>query len=203
LGPGSTGFALERHNAGRRSGNRLIDWVAFVLAFLAPPIGLLLGIVAAATGSRSRGYAAGIAKAAIGIGAALSLVLAVGGVVGLKLAGDQAAHDAIARNSKAWCQKLDADPGRLASDTYGWPSAGDTIPDSITAIKAYQSYWTGLAAVAPAGIRADTATFASMAKSIEATVESTQTLNDANNVAQLQNLVQTTNIKGWDSTYCR
>jgi hypothetical protein len=196
------GFALERHTEQVRSGNGPLDWGAFVLAFLAPPIGLILGIVAALTGARSRGYATSLAKAAIGIGAVLSLMLGVALVVVTKINNDNAAHAAIVASSADWCTKLKADPATLNSDTFGWPAPGDTIPASITSIKSYESKWETLAKVAPAGIRADTQKIAATAKSIAASVQSTQTLNDESNIAQLQNDVQTSGIKSWVSTYC-
>ena len=199
---GPSAFTLERHNNGARSGNGPLDWIAFVLAFLAPPIGLLLGIGAVISDWRSKGYAAGIAKAAIGIGAALSLVLGVAFVVVTKINSDQAAHAAIVASSSAWCTKLKSDPATLSSDTLGWPSPGATIPASITAMQSYQTYWDGLAKLAPAGIRTDTQKVADTAKSIVATVQSSQTLNDAGNVAQMHNVVARSGIHDWVSNYC-
>jgi hypothetical protein len=199
---GPTAFTLERHHSGARSGNGPLDWIAFVLAFLAPPIGLLLGIGAVIVDSRSKGYAAGIAKAAIGIGAVLTLVLGVAVVVVTKINNDQAAHAAIVASSRAWCTKLESTPTTLSSDTLGWPSPGATIPASITAMTSYETYWDALAKLAPAGIRTDTQKVANTAKSIVTGVQSTQTLNDANNVAQMQNVVAASGIHSWVSTYC-
>ena len=201
-GTGPSSLTLERHHTAARSGNGPLDWIAFVLAFLAPPIGLLLGIAAVITDSRSKGYAAGIAKAAIGIGVALTLVLGVALAVVTKINSDHAAHASIVASSRAWCTKLQSNPATLSSDTFGWPSPGDTIPASITKMKTYQAYWQGLAKVAPSGIRADTQKVVDTAKSIVATVQSTQTLNNAGNIAQLQNVVATSGIHGWVSTYC-
>jgi hypothetical protein len=202
-GAAPTSFTLERHGGRPRSGNGALDWVAFVLAILAPPIGLLLGIVAVVVDSRTKGYVAGIAKAAIGIGAALSLVLGVAVVVQTKINNDQAAHAAIVASSHAWCTKLNANPATLTSDTLGWPSPGDTIPASIKKMKTYEKFWDSLAKVAPAGILSDTQKVAATAKSIAATVQSTQTLNDAGNIAQMQNVVASSGINSWVSNYCK
>jgi hypothetical protein len=201
-GPAPLVFALERRSRPPRSGTGPVDWIAFVLAFLAPPVGLLLGVVAVIIDSRSKGYAAGIAKAAIGIGVALSIVLGVAVVVVTKIDTDQAAHAAIVSSSSAWCTKLKSNPMTLSSDTLGWPSPAATIPASIPAMQGYETYWEGLAKVAPAGIRGDTQKVANTAKSIVAGVQSTQTLNDAGNVAQLQNVVAGSGIHGWVSNYC-
>jgi hypothetical protein len=200
LGPSNLG--LERHETRARSGNSPLDWSAFVLAFLLPPIGLLLGIGAVVSGSTTRGYVASLAKAAIGIGAALTLVLGVAFAVVTKIDNDNAAHASIVASSAAWCTKLRANPAARSSDTLGWPSAGDTIPASLASIKAYESNWDALAKIAPAGIRADSQKVADTAKSIASSVEATQTLNDPGNVAEMQNVVATTSIKSWASTYC-
>jgi hypothetical protein len=201
-GVGASALALERHGDRARSGNGPLDWAAFILAFLAPPVGLILGVAAVISGPRTKGYATGIAKAAIGIGAALSVVLGVGLVVVTKISTDNAAHAAIVASSSAWCTKLRADPATLTSDTFGWPAPGDTIPASIAAIKGYEAKWDALVKVAPRGIRSDTQKVLSTARSIGSSVQSTQTLNDANNVAQLQNVVAVSGIKGWVSAYC-
>jgi hypothetical protein len=201
-GLGDSAFALERHEIRARSGNGPLNWVAFILAFLAPPIGLLLAIGAVVSDSRTKGYAAGIAKAAIGIGAALSVVLGVAFAVVTKINNDQSAHASIVASSRAWCTKLESNPATLSSDTFGWPSPGDTIPASITKITAYEAYWDSLVKLAPPGILSDTQKVAAAATSIVTTVQQTQTLNDSGNVAQLQNVVATSDIHGWVSNYC-
>jgi hypothetical protein len=201
-GFGSSNLALERRTSAVRSGNGPLDWVAFVLAFLAPPVGLLVGIGAVISGSRTKGYATSIAKAAIGIGAALSLVLGVALVVVAKVDNDRAVHAAIVASSVSWCAKVKSNPATLTSGTFGWPAPGDTIPKSIAAIKTYESTWESIAKVAPSGIRADSQKVADTAKSIEATVQSTLTLDDAGNVAQMQNVVATSGINSWVSNYC-
>ncbi|HEX4402914.1 MAG TPA: hypothetical protein VHZ98_16465 [Galbitalea sp.] len=196
-------LTLERHHGGSRSGTGVLDWVSFVLAFLAPPVGLLAGIAAAVSGSRTKGFVASVAKAAMGIGAGLSLVLGVAFAVVSKIDSDQAAHNAIVASSRAYCAKLQSDPATLTSDTFGWPSPGDTIPDSITAIKAYDATWKSLVTVAPTGILADTKKVEAAAGSILSSVQSTGTLDNASNVAEMQNAVATTGISTWVSDYCK
>lgn len=200
--PGAGGFGLERHAPRSRSGNGPLDWLALALAIVAAPVGLIGGLVAVIVGTRRRGYAASAAKAAIGIGAVLTLVLGVALVVHDKVAGDQAAHDAIVASSARYCAKLRSDPSTLTSDTFGWPAPTNTIPDSIAAMQAYEAKWESIASVAPTGIRADTARVAATAKSIITSVQATQTLDNANNIIQLQNVVSTTGIKAWAHDYC-
>jgi hypothetical protein len=200
---GAGAFALERHESRSRSGNGTLDWVAFALAFLVPPVGLLVGIGAVVSDSRSKGYVASIAKAAIGIGAGLSLVLGVVFVVVGRIDSDHASHDAIVASSRTYCTKLEANPATLASDTFGWPAQGNTIPASIKAIKSYDSTWKSLVRVAPAGIRDDTRKVEAAAAGILASVQSTQTMDDASNVSQMQDVVAATGIRTWVSTYCQ
>ena len=199
---GAGAFALERHQTRVRSGNGVLDWIAFVLAFLAPPVGLLAGIGASVADSRNKGYVAGIAKAAIGVGAVLSLVLGVAVVVVSKMDSDQAAHNAIVASSRAYCTKLKADPATLASSTFGWPAPGSTIPASLTAIKSYESSWKSLVAVAPRGILADTKKVEAAAAGIVSSVQANRTLDDADNIAQMQNVIAATGIRTWVSDYC-
>jgi hypothetical protein len=196
-------FALERHQSHPRSGNGTLDWVAFALAFLAPPIGLLVGIGAVVSDSRGKGYVGSVAKTAIGIGAGLSLVLGVVVVVAGKIDSDHAAHDAIVVSSRMYCSQLESNPGTLASNTFGWPAPGDTIAKSIPAIKAYDSTWKSLVSVAPTGIRNDTKEVEAAAAGILASVQSTQTLDDESNVAQMQDVVAGTGIRAWVSAYCQ
>jgi hypothetical protein len=199
---GSGGFGLERRQSRPRSANGPLDWVAFALAILAPPAGLLLGIVAVVTEPRTKGFVTGLAKAAIAVGAVLSVVLGVAFAVYTKVSNDQADHNAIVASSRAWCTSLKSNPAALSSDTFGWPSPADTIPDSITAMKQYVAHWQSLVKLAPAGIRSDTRTIATTAQSIVSSVESTQTLDDSSDVAQMQNAVATTGITSWAGNYC-
>jgi hypothetical protein len=200
---GAGPLTLERYQPARRSGNGPLDWLAFILAFLAPPIGLLLGIVTLVIDSRTKGFTAGITKAAVAIAIVLSVGLTVGFVVVSKLDADQAQHSAIAASSVTWCTKLQANPATLASDTYGWPSPGNTIPASIRSMKTYETFWQSAAAVAPSGIKAGTKSIATNAKSILDSVRSTQTLDDSSDISRMQSVVAASGIQTWVSQYCK
>jgi hypothetical protein len=200
---GGGGLGLERHQPAARSGNSPLDWASFVLAFVAPPIGLVAGIIALIVGSRTRGFTAGIAKVAVAIAIVLSIALTVGYVVVSKINSDQAAHDAIAASSQAWCTKLKSNPATLASNTYGWPSPGNTIPASITSMQSYVDYWASLEKIAPAGIKSGTTQIESSAKSIADAVQKTQTLDDASNVSTMQAAVANSGVSQWVTQYCK
>ena len=125
--PPPPAVAPRRHRRRTRSATSPVDWVAIVLAFLAPPLGILVGVGAVIAGLRLRGYATSVAKAAIGIGAVLTLVLGVALVVGTKVNADRAAHAAIVSSTNAYCTRLKSKPATLTSDTFGWPTPGDTM----------------------------------------------------------------------------
>ncbi len=199
----SRGLRLERRNATRRPSSSPLDWTSFVLSFLAPPLGLIAGVVSLLLCARRSGYTSSIAKAAVAIGSSLSLVLAVGVVIELHVRSQQAAHDAIIASSAAYCAELARSPGILHSSTFGWPAPAGTIPESITAMQTYESEWTRLAKIAPSGIRAGTLSVASAAGSIIKSIESTQVLDDAANVTQLQQAAAGSGVTEWVSEYCK
>ncbi len=167
-----------------------------------PPVGLVVGIVTAVLESRSRGYTVGLVKAAIAIAVVLTIGLGVGGAVLAKISGDQAAHDALVASSRTWCTKLQANPATLQSNTFGWPAPADTIPDSITSIGTYVSFWKSLVSVAPAGIKGGTREVESAAESIYSSVKSTQTLDDAANVSDMQDAASSSGVQSWVTQYC-
>lgn len=195
-------LALDRRPRQKQRSTGMLDWVAFVLAFLAPPVGFLTGIAAVVVGERDRGWSTGIAKAAIGVGLALSLVLAGGGLVLSRNAGDAAAHQAIVAESAKWCSAIEKDPAMLRSDTFDWPAISGSIASSLPAMQAYTEFWSNLVKIAPAGIRADTQRVASAASRITVGVTTSRVLDDASNVAQMQQVVGSSSIVNWASEYC-
>lgn len=197
-------LGLERREPQpRRSSNTPLDWAAFILAFVLPPIGMITAIVALVLGSRSRGFGAGIAKAAVAIAVVLSIGLGVGAVVLNKLATDAAAHDSIVASSQPWCSKLASNPGTLTSDTYGWPAPANTVPDSLPPMQAYVDQWTALLKIAPKGIKTGTKEIESTAASILSSVTKTQTLDDASDVSTMQDAVGNSGVPQWVSEYCK
>lgn len=208
FGPG--GFGLERHAPQSRSNNTPLDIAAVILAIVLPPIGLITAIVALVVGARSRGFATGLAKAALAIGIVFSIGTGVGVAVLAKMNSDQAAHNAIVASSQAWCTKLQANPATLKSDTFGWPAPADTIPASIKAMKEYVDFWNSLAKIAPSGtagvtqgIKGGTQDIADAAKSIETSVSKTQTLDDASNVSEMQQATSSSGVSNWVTEYCK
>jgi hypothetical protein len=201
-GTGAQALALERHVHETRPAASPLDWGALVLAIILPPIGLITAIAAAFLGARNRGFATTVAKAAIGIGAALTVVAIVAAVIGVSLANQQAKHNAIAASSVAFCTKLKANPATLQSPTFGWPAPGDTIPDTITSMQAYEANWASIEAVAPAGIRPGAQKVVAAAQSIISSVQSSQVFDDSNDIAAMTQAASASGIQAWVTDYC-
>jgi hypothetical protein len=71
-------LAIERRPARKRPTSKVLDWVAFVFAFLAPPVGFVLGVVSVLVGLCGRGWTTALGRAGVAIGLSLTVVLAVG-----------------------------------------------------------------------------------------------------------------------------
>jgi hypothetical protein len=199
---GSRSLELERRSRKRVRSTGVLDWVAFVLAFIAPPLGVLVAIASLIVSYRIKGWTAGIAKAALAIGVVFTVVLAGGLFLLNNVNQRQGAHDAIVASSRQYCSELRSVPGRLQSPTYGWPAVQDTVQDSLTAMQKYEDTWKALVAVAPDGIRTGTQQVDTAAQSIIANVTSSRVLDDPGNVAQMQQAVSTSGIANWVAGYC-
>ena len=176
--------------------------IGLVLAILIAPLGLIVGIVAAAGSVRRRGWVVGIVKATIAIGAVLTVVIAIGGYFGYTQLRQQQEHDQTAAASTAFCTALKADPSMYQLPTFGWPAVAASIPDSLTAMQAYEDRWTKLAKVSPAGIKPDVTKVAAAAKKIIDSVTVARTVNDASNVAVMSSVASASGVPGWRSEYC-
>jgi hypothetical protein len=195
-------LGLERHAPIEQRTTGVVDWVALVLAVIAPPVGVLAAIAAIFLGLRRNGFPALVAKIALAIGVVLSIVVSVGLFAVHDAQQRQAAHDAIVASSAEYCSQLKASPGLLSSPTYGFPGAADTIPDSIAAVQKYQTFWSGLVKVAPAGIKIGTQNIATAANSILTSVSTSRVFDESANDAEMQGVVSTSGIDTWVSQYC-
>jgi hypothetical protein len=173
-----------------------------ILAILLAPIGLIVGIVAAARSARRRGWVVGIVRASIAIAAVLIVVLAIGGYYGYTQIKQQQAHDQTAAASAAFCAALKADPSMDQLPTFGWPAVAASIPDSLKAMQAYEDRWTKLAKVSPAGIKPGVTNVAAAAKKIIDSVTVARTVDDASNVAVMSSVAGQSGVPAWHSEYC-
>ncbi|HEY4270120.1 MAG TPA: hypothetical protein VGM94_18200 [Galbitalea sp.] len=196
-------LAPERHVHARSRGTAVLDWVAFVLAFLVAPLGVVTGVVAVILGHRSNGWSSGIAKAAIGIGVVMSVALGGGYALFADVQHKQAAHDAVIASSARWCSELRATPGVLQSPTYDWPSEQNTVALSIVAMQGYVDHWALLEKVAPAGISAGTASIEKSAAGITSNVATSRVLDDSANQSTMARTVAASGVAAWVSQYCK
>lgn len=200
--PGLHDLGFEHRPRSKSRATSVLDWIAFALAFLAPPIGLLAGIATLIVGRARRGWTSTIGRAAVAIALVLTLALGAGGVIAGNLLARQSAFEAVVASSRQYCAALRTDPAALQSDTFAWPALSDTIDESITAMQGYATFWTGLEKIAPAGIRRDTESVAAAATGIVASVQTTRVLDDAGNIARMQRVVAASAIPAWVAKYC-
>ncbi|MES1169776.1 MAG: hypothetical protein ABUL47_03705 [Leifsonia sp.] len=185
---------LARSTAGEKLG--------LVLAFLIAPLGLIVGIVAAARSANRRGWVVGIVRASIAISAVLSVVLGVAGYYGYTQFKQQQLHDQTVAASAAFCSELKADPTMYQLPTFGWPAVATSIPDSLKTMQAYEDRWTKLAKVSPVGIKSDAAKVAAAAKQIIDSVTTSRTIDDASNVSAMSAVASASGVPAWHSEYC-
>lgn len=137
----------------------------------------------------------------VGIVAALALVVVAGaGAVVWSLV--QQSEAAVAADSAEFCADLAATPGVLAQPGFGWPTEAADLPATVEAMTAYKERWDRLATIGPPTIRADLAAVASAAGTVVATVESTQSINRAGNLATIEAVTTQTAIAAWAAKYC-
>jgi len=185
---------LARSTAGEKIG--------LVLAILIAPIGLIVGIAAAARSARRRGWVVGIVRASIAIAIVLTLVWGVAGYYGYTQFKLQQAHDQTAAASAAFCAAIKADPTMDQLPTFGWPAVAASIPDSLKAMQAYEDRWTKLAKVSPPGIKPGVTRMADAAKKIIDAVTVSRTVDDASNVSVMSSTASSSGVQAWYSEYC-
>jgi hypothetical protein len=185
---------LDRTTAGEKA--------AFALAFLIPPAGLIASIVAAANSSRRRGWIHGFVRAALVISIVTTVAAGIAGAYGYKVLEDQRRFDSLVAASTQFCSTVAEQPDMVTPPTFGFPGPGASIPETIERIQAYIDRFDGLAAVSPSGIRTDVTRVADAARDILGTIETTRLVNDAQNVANMTNVAESTRIAAWEAQYC-
>lgn len=198
-GSGPTPILRPRN---RRKRSVPLDWMALVLAFLVPPVGLVTGIAALIAGSRREGWASPVAAAATSIALVLSLACTAAFVVFADLARDEQAHAGIVESSRDLCAALAASPGVLESDTFGWPAPQSTVAESLAAMIEYEAFWLGVVDVAPEGVRAEATRITTAVRSIIDEVELARIMNPASDRELMRALAGDSRIPAWVEQYC-
>jgi hypothetical protein len=176
--------------------------VAFALAFVVPPAGLIGSIVAAAQSARRRGWVHGFVKAALAISIVTTIVAGIGGAYAYKVFDDGQKHAALEAASAQFCSTVADQPDMITPPTLGFPGPGASIPETVTAIQEYIDRFDGLAAVSPSGIRPDVGRVSEVAGEILATIEETRLVDNEQNVANMTAVAESTGIVQWAAEYC-
>jgi hypothetical protein len=176
--------------------------VAFALAFLVPPAGLIASIVAAVQSSRERGWVHGFVRAALVIALVMTVVAGFAGAFFYKQLEDARKHDVLVASSAQFCATIADRPDMIEPPAFGFPAPAATIADTLTAIQEYVDRWNALAAVSPSGIRPDVTRVADSASDILDKITTTRIVNNDENVAVMSSVAESTNLVGWADAYC-
>jgi len=176
--------------------------VGLVLAILLPPIGLVAGIVGMVASARRRGWVIGITKATTIVGVVLSIVAGIGGSVLADALRANAAHDALEAQSAAMCAAFAESPELLSAPDFGWPVPAGSIPDSIASMQDYAARWDAIAASAPDEIAPEAQAVAEAARELAGSVEVSRRVDDAQNIAVMTSVAQTSRLPAWVAEYC-
>jgi hypothetical protein len=179
-----------------------LEWVALVLAVVAPPLGLVSAIAARIVASRTHGWITRVLSIATVVSIVLTVVVAAGAVVSTLIGQSEAAHDAIIAESAPFCAALDETPGVLDLPGYGWPTERLSIPDSIVAMQAYQERWAGLAAIAPDGVRPGVRSVSDAAQSLTNSLVTTQVIDRERNLEQISVVTRASGVPAYVAKYC-
>ncbi len=176
--------------------------VAFILAFLVPPAGLIASIVAAMQSARRRGWVHGFVRAAIAISLVTTVVAGIGGAMAYKAIEDEQKHAALEAASAQFCATIDEQPQMIEPPTFGFPGPGASIPETVESIQAYIDRFDGLASVSPSAIRPDATRIADVARDILAKIEETRLVDNEQNIANMSVVAESTRLPAWHAEYC-
>lgn len=179
-----------------------LDWIALVLAVLAPPIGLITSVIARILARTRQGWSTRVARAATVVSVILTLVLGAGGVGLFALDRQAAARAELVAQTVPLCTMVDAHPGILTDPAFGWPPVGASIAESLTAMTEYATRWQALVPHAPKQIAVDVEVVAKTAQSIVTGIETSRTVDGNSNFARMQAIAASSTLPAWVAEYC-
>lgn len=180
----------------------VLEWIAFVFAFLVPPLGLVLVVVARIVTRYRHHWTTKIARAATAISIVLTLLLAGGGVVYSVIAGKDAEQAAVLAEARPLCEAIAATPGVLDTPGYGWPTEVTALAQTLESMRVYQSHWAQLAALAPETAKANLGAIADQAAVLVAAVETTQAIDRQGNLAKMSAVTAASTLPAWTAAHC-
>jgi hypothetical protein len=192
----------------------VLDWAALILAFVLPPVGFVVGLVAAARGRAYRGWSSAKARSAVWIAVIMTFVFVIVGAVlwvehqenleAQRIADEAAAARAgIVAESVEFCTALAANPTLFDADDpdYGWPQIEDPA-GYVPAIMNYAAIWQGLVPLAPSGIAEPVQTFSARVDGMVAFASSLPTPNRPGDILDLRSQPDITAIDEYVTEYC-
>jgi len=187
----------------RRPRTSVLGWASLVLAFFAPPLGLVLSIVARVIARHRHGWRTWPVTLATGVSIALTVLLIVGGFVAGILGTQTAGVDAIVADSAEFCDSLATTPGVLDTAGFGWPTESSSVKKSIAAMTGFRDRWSALAEIAPAGIAGDVQAIATLASNQVDSATVSQSIDPQASLDLVSATTNATGIRAYTTKYCR
>ncbi|MBI5162073.1 MAG: hypothetical protein HY996_11785 [Micrococcales bacterium] len=176
--------------------------IAFALAIVVAPVGLLASVGAAALSARRRGWVPGLVSAGVVLGSVLTAALGAGAVVVDGLAADAVQERAAVAGSQPMCRAIRVAGLDPTGSDFGWPTPGDSIASTLTGVQAYTDRWSEVSALAPSAIKADAASIVSAATEIRDGIAQSRTIDDAGNTTRMQSVRARSALPAWTRLYC-
>jgi hypothetical protein len=180
----------------------VLEWVGLVLAVIAPPLGLVVTVVARVVARTVHHWTTTVAKVATVVSIVLTLVLAGGAVAYSVISGNEAAEAAVIAKAQPLCDALAATPGVLDLPAYGWPTEVAPLATTLESMKTYQAHWTELTAVAPQSAKANLEAISGQAGILVTAVESTRAIDRAGNLSKMKAVTDVSGLPAWTEKYC-
>ena len=196
-------FDFSDRQAPERPRTSVLGWVSLVLAFLAPPLGLVLSIIARIVARHRHGWRTWPVTLATGVSIALTVVVIVGGFLAGILGTQTAGVQAIVDESAPFCDSLAETPGVLDTAGFGWPTEASSVKASIAAMTEYRDRWASLAKIAPSGIADDAAAIAKVAAAQVDNATATRSIDPQASLDQVSRVSNATGIRAYTNKYCR
>lgn len=196
-------FDFSDREPPRRPRTSVLGWISLVFAFVAPPLGLVLSVIARIVARHRHGWRTWPVTLATVVSVSLTIVLIVGALVAGILGTQTAGVDAIVAESAEFCDSLAETPGVLDTAGFGWPTESSSVTTSITAMTAYRDRWTELAGIAPSAIADDAAALATVAGTIVDNATASQSIDPQGSLDQVSDVANSTGIRAYTNKYCR
>ena len=185
---------LERSTVGEKIG--------LALAVVAGPIGLLVAIINAVRGGQRRGWLIGISRISLVLGVLSTIATVIVAIVYWNIRVDQMQHDDLAAASAEFCAAGEENPAIVTPPTVGFPTQGNSIPETIDAMTAWTTRWTDLAATSPAKLRTGLELLAAKGQEIVDSVTESRSVDDALNAQVIASVEAQSGVAAWYTEYC-